>query len=56
MDILPDPAGMTAEERFLEIAVILARGASLGLKPAHEMPISRPLASASPRSCPSLPA
>jgi len=26
MDILPDPAGMTAEERFLELASILARG------------------------------
>ncbi len=26
MDILPDPAGMTAQERFLELAAILARG------------------------------
>jgi hypothetical protein len=26
MDFLPDPAEMTAEERFLELAAILARG------------------------------
>jgi hypothetical protein len=26
MDFLPDPAEMTAEERFLQLAAILARG------------------------------